>query len=112
MQVPARIFKAKTPVPHLLSLAFFANDGQDSNTVLVTMFHRLWWVYSMAKVIMETLDEVKQLNYYSIANRAGSSLSYVVAFTLLFAVACIPVCACVHVCDCLTFVPCSQEEAQ
>ena len=96
MQVAARIFKGQTPVPHLLSLAFFANDGQDSNTVLVTMFHRLWWVYSMAKVIMQTLEDVNKMTYFSIANRAGTTLSSVVSFTCRVVLACVPVCACVH----------------
>ena len=76
-KVTSRIYKGSTPAPHLLALAFFANEGQEKNTVLVTMFHRLWWVYSMAKVVVQESASVQHLTYFSIANHAGTPFSFV-----------------------------------
>jgi hypothetical protein len=72
MVVPARIYKQGTPTTFLLAKAMLANDGQDRNTVLVTMFHRFWWVYTMAKVVMEGCDSVKKMTFKTIAQHAGT----------------------------------------
>ena len=70
--VPARIYKQGTPTAFLLAKAMLANDGQDNNTVMVTMFHRFWWVYTMAKVVMQACDSVKKMTFISIAQHAGA----------------------------------------
>ena len=72
LEVPTRIYKQGTPDALLFAQAILANDGQDSHTAVVTMFQRFWWVYRMAKVVMQGCDSVKQMTFTSIAQHAGA----------------------------------------